>query len=861
MFWDWLSREGWMLPTWWLLVTLAGTAVFPLSVRLLGGLPDKGYTVSRALGMLLVAFVYWIMASYGFIANTTSGMILAWFIVLILGLLAYFNLGERLNWREYWRENRRMIIVAEVLFITLFAIMFVYRAYQNDTATTEKPMEMMFISSIMRSEAFPPNDAWMAGYSISYYHFGYIMTAMLTMLSGLHSGYGFSMMIALIFSLTGLTVFGVGYNLARSRAFSWVSHIRDTAVSKNPAIFVGLLATIFVLIMGNFQMPLVEMPYRSQSAPASYFEWWGMQGFTDMDAIGYSHENSPLSITTPLDNPQSWGRDWWWWHTSRILTDYNFDGSRAPIQPIDEVPAFSFVLMDLHPHVLALPFVTLAISMAINLVLLGRDPNRYEIVLYGLMVGGLIFLNTWDSVIYLILLVGADALRRLIKRDGSLLIDDWLKLMTLGASLVGIAIVAYLPFLISFRSQAGGFIPNLMTPTIFREYFLMFGPLLLLTGGFLLREIWIGLQTKRLNWRLGFTVSGAILGVLLFVMAFFIIVGVLLPQSRTFVSQFIQSNGGWDVVLPEMLSRQASTLVLPVVLFLGLSTIVARLFSAHPDGIDPNENTVNYVPATGITLLLIAAALGVTLVPEFVYLRDNFGTRINTIFKFYYQAWILLGVASSYAVYVMLFEPQADRKLSFLPRLTYGTVLGFVLLACVPFLGFGMYTRAILEQQRHVIPIEQQSALSLDGRGDGISQDYFSAVQCLGNLIQDDNVVVAEASRDTYNSPYGRLGAYYGLPTVINWENHQRQWRGDTYGDIAETRRPNIDQLYSDLRWDIVVPIIEEYEIDYIMYGATERNQHGVAGEDKFIENLSSVCEFGQVRVYVVNPSIAMNNP
>lgn len=861
MFWEWLTREFWILPTWWFLVTLAGVAVFPLSVRLLGGLPDRGYTLARALGLLLVAFVYWILASYGFIVNTTSGMILAWFIVLILGLLAYFNIGERINWREYWRENRRVIVIAEILFITLFVIMFIYRAYQNDTATTEKPMEMMFISSIMRSETFPPNDAWMAGYSISYYHFGYIMTAMLTMLSGLHSGYGFSMMIALLFSLTGLTVFGVGYNMARSRAIQWSIRRFEPSISKNPAILAGLLATAFVLVMGNFQMPLVEMPFRSQSAPASYFEWWGMQGFTDMESVGYSQENSPFALTTPLDNPQSWGRDWWWWHTSRILTDYNFDGTQAVIQPIDEVPAFSFVLMDVHPHVLALPFVALAIGMALNIVLLGRDPNRLEILLYGLMVGGLIFLNTWDGPIYLVLLVGADALRRLIKQDGYLLFDDWFEVFTFGLSLTGIAIVGYLPFLISFRSQAGGFIPNLMTPTLFRHYFLMFGPVLLLSGGFLIREIWQGIRTKRMNWKLGMIVSGAIVGVLLLMMGLFILIGVLLPESRTFVSQFIQSNGGWNVVLPEMLSRQASTLLLPIILFLGLSAIVARLFPKQTENTPTDTLRISYTPATGITLLLIAAAFGVTLVPEFVYLRDNFGTRINTIFKFYYQAWILLGIASSYAVYAMLFEPQAERKVSFIPRTVYTVILGFVLISCVPFLGFGMYTRAVLEQQRHLIPIEQQAPLTLDGRGDGISADYFASVQCLGNLIQGDDVVVAEASRDTYNSPYGRLGAYYGLPTVINWENHQRQWRGATYADISGSRRADIDQLYSDLRWDFALPIIEQYAIDYIMYGATERNQYGVAGEDKFTENLSSVCEYGQVRVYVVNPPVASRNP
>ncbi len=851
MFLEWLSREGWMLPTWWLLVTLAGVAAFPLASRLLGGLPDKGYTLSRTLGMLLIAFVYWLLASYGFIENSTGGMIFAWLIVLSVGLLLYFNTGERINWREYWQENRRVIIVAEILFILFFMTMFVYRAYQNDTFTTEKPMEMNFISGIMRSEAFPPNDPWMAGYSISYYYFGYVMTAMLTMLSGLHSGFGFSMMIALIFALTGLTVFGVGYNLARSRAFVWGTNRLAGSHAKTPALIAGILATLFVLVMGNFQMPLVEMPYRSQAAPASYFEWWGMQSFTDMGSANYVQETGAFPISTPLDNPQSWGRDWWWWHTSRILTDYNFDGTLATVQPIDEVPAFSFILMDLHPHVLSLPFVVLAIGMAINIVLLKRDPNRYEIILYGLMVGGLVFLNTWDGPMFLVIIAGAEALRRLMKRDGSLSADDWLAIIGFGATLGMIALVAYLPFLIGFRSQAGGFIPNLMTPTEFRHYFLMFGPLLLLSGGFLIGEVWQGFNRKRLNFRVGFIGAGGIFFVLLLLMGVFILLGALLPESRSFVSQFIANNGGADVVLPEMLSRQLKTLLLPVLLIAGLIAIVARLFPARNGDSDDEGDTVTYFPATGVTLLLIAAAFGVTLVPEFVYLRDNFGTRINTIFKFYYQAWIILGIASSYAVYAVLFAPQSGRG-TIAPRIGYGLVLAFVLISCVPFLPFGMYTRAILEQQRHTIPVESQAILSLDGRGDSISGDYFAAVQCLGNLVQGDDVIIAEASERTYNSQYGRAGAFYGLPTVINWENHERQWRGSTYANVAGSRRVDIDRMYSDLRWDIALAVIEQYDIDYIMYGPTERTQHGEAGENKFLENLGRICEFGQAQVYVV---------
>ena len=38
------------------------------------------------------------------------------------------------------------------------------------------------------------------------------------------------------------------------------------------------------------------------------------------------------------------------------------------------------------------------------------------------------------------------------------------------------------------------------------------------------------------------------------------------------------------------------------------------------------------------------------LLPEFVYVRDLFGTRMNTVFKLYYQGWLLLGIGSAYGI-------------------------------------------------------------------------------------------------------------------------------------------------------------------------------------------------------------------
>jgi len=848
---EWFAREAWIIPIWWLLVTLAGIAVLPLCLRLLGGLPDKGYAFARAIGMLLVGFVYWTLASYGFIANTTGGMLLAWLIVLVISLLVFFKLGDStFGWRAYWRESKKSIILAELLFAILFIVWTVYRAHQNDTFTTEKPMEIAFISAIMRSEAFPPNDPWMAGFSISYYYFGYLMSAMLSMLSGVSSGVGFSMTIALWFALSGLSAYGVGYNLIRSRASS-----------QRPALLAGLLGFIFVLFSGNFQLPLIEMPFRAQSAPAAYFDFWQVQGYLDVEDS--FQENSALTLSTPLTNPTDWNQGWWWWHTSRILVDYDLNGNPTRTQPIDEVPAFSFILMDVHPHVLALPFVLMTIGLALNLVLKWRAPNRYEILLYGLTIGGLVFLNTWDGPIYLVILAGAEALRRLMRHGiGRLYIEDWLGLITFGVKLLIIAVLAYLPFLIGFRSQAGGILPNLINPTLFRQYFIMFGPVLLLSLSLLTVELWRGSRQNRMNWKLGWRVAAGIAGAVLFLFLFLIIVSAIVPSIQAQVSSLVQQYGGWGVVLPLLLQRRLSFIVLTLVLLAILAAVVARLFPKHHSKIAMmDDEAITYPPAAGFALLLIAAAAGLTLIPEFVYLRDNFGVRINTVFKFYYQAWVLFSIAGVYGIYTILVEVERPRPVLAL-RYAFVVMLAFILIAGVAFPVFAAYSRAILEPGRLTQPPEEQRKLALDGRANSLPPGYYESVLCLGNHVQGDDAVVVEASRDIYNSPYGRVGAFTGIPTVINWEHHESQWRGPTYNDVAGSRRPDVDTLYRDLRWDVAQEIIARYDVDYIVYGPTERAQYGAAGEDKFLEHLQPICTSDSTTIYKVGvDTVVLNAP
>ena len=846
---DWFGREGWIVINWWLLATVAGATVLPLVWRLLGGLPDRGYTLARPLGILLTAYTFWLLAVLGFVQNTAGNMILAWVIVLAVSVTVYVRAdaaGNRFNLREWWRENRTVVIVGEVLFAVLLVSWAIFRAHQPELSTTEKPMDLAFMSAAQNTLNFPPNDPWFAGFSISYYYFGYVIAAMFSTLAGVSTTIGYSMHLALLFALAGTAIFGIVYNLVRSR-YTWratVTEADSAEISprgRTPAVFTGLLAAGFLLILGSYQTPLVEIPYFSGTASDAYLEFWDV-----------NQRRDPVAVSA--DGPAEWGY-WWWFRSARAISDRNINDGHSEV--IAEFPMFSFVLGDSHPHVMALPFVLLAMGLALNVLLSRQRPDRTRVLFYGLCIGALVFLNTWDAPVYIMVLVGADALRRL-RRSGQFSVDDWTEMITLGLSLLVILFVAYLPFLIGFRSQLGGVLPNLINPTGFQQIFLLFGPFLLILPVYLAVEVWRSRQARRMNWGLAGQSALGILLIMLVLLAAFTLLGLISDSVRQTALGYIDANGGIGDVLGEGLARRLDprALLTPVITVFVLLLIIGRLFPKPTAATSQPGRATGYPPANGFALMLIGVAFTLILIPEFVYLRDNFGSRMNTVFKFYYQAWVVLSVACAYGIYTVL----ADRdlpKLAVPMRGAFAVTLIGIIGAGLLFPVFAVRERAWIESG---LRAAENPVLSMNGGPRFSTLDDYQAAMCLAELVGDEPVVVAEAdptanpSRVNYNPRHGRVGSLTGLPIVLGWPGHQSQWRGVAAGPEIDRRAADMRALYNDLRLDAVLPILDRYGIDYIFYGATERDNHGVAGEEKFRQAFPvvEVCTSGQTRIYAV---------
>jgi len=331
--------------SWWLIMEVMGLLVLPLSLRVFRHLPDRGYALAKPLGLLLTGYLLWIGASFGFLSNSRTGILFCMVLVGLASLVLWQR--ERGSIRTFFSRNKRVIAATELLFALAFVGWAVVRAYNPDIAATEKPMEIAFLNTILRSERFPAHDPWLSGFAISYYHFGYLLVAVLTKLSGVAASIGFNLAISLLFALTATGAFSLVYNLV-------ATDMGQSARQGISSIAWALMGPLFVVLIGNLEGLFEVLHTRGLGSPR-FWQWLDVEGLTSAPVNGR---------WVPTDM-------WWWWRASRVVNDRDLRGVHMEV--IDEFPQFSFLLGDMHPHVLALPFVVLALALALNLLLGARD--------------------------------------------------------------------------------------------------------------------------------------------------------------------------------------------------------------------------------------------------------------------------------------------------------------------------------------------------------------------------------------------------------------------------------------------------------------------------------------------------------
>ena len=923
---------------WWAALTMLGLVALPLVYTLLRPLPDRGYAFVKMAGLLLVSAIFWLAGSLGFAGNDGGGIALALAVVGALSLLAYRRSPGDVALGDWLRENWRTVLAAELVFAAVFALWVWVRTQNPAIANTEKPMEFAFLNGVTLSPSFPPLDPWLSGYGISYYYFGYVMTSLLARLAVVPTAVAFNLAVAWLVAGAAVGAYGVTYNLVagkrvtsdEQRVTSSPLAARHSSLLTRRAVLLGIIAALAVPIAGNLQIGL-EVLHGNGVGSDGFWQWLDVRDVND-----------------PADTdgtPRYLSSEWWWWRTSRVIHEYTLSGrAEEGLEPIVEVPAFSYILGDLHPHVLALPFAFLSLGVALAWWLQltskeahakaqrgqGREEEAHvrtqrapsEEVAVGVaterqavdsplgtrlspllevigevgwplwlftavVLGGLSFLNTWDVLIHLFVVLGAFFLG-LWHRQGHTR-GLWGRTALLAVLLVVPAALISLPFYLGFRSQAGPpfLLPMLMRPTRLAHYAIIFG--LPLTA---ISTMLVALAARRRfrHWRAGVGVAAAVVGGLFVLMVLLLWVVAAAQPGGGMVGGLVNELGltlparpegvpalGWGLravaaVLPVWLGARLASPWLLLLLVGLLALVVMALRAGVEEERESQIAQTTQIKGGGIkpvagggpgtlpfALLLILTAVLLTLGPEFVYLRDNFGVRLNTTFKFYYQAWAMFGVAAVFALDYLLTMRRNTAE-----RLVGGAVtVGYVALLAVSLLFpvYAVQSRA-LEYRGAAADAAGQPQERQPATLDGLAllrrfnpSEYEALMWLLGNAVRPGEMppVVLEAVGGQY-SAFGRVAANTGLPTVLGWPGHEWQWRGSDHPEPGR-REAIVEQIYTATDLSTITPLLDELGVTYIYVGDLETGTYGAAGLEKFRDRLEVAFANDRVTIYRWQPA------
>ncbi|MCK4316455.1 MAG: hypothetical protein KAX24_11865, partial [Anaerolineae bacterium] len=436
-------------------------------------------------------------------------------------------------------------------------------------------------------------------------------------------------------------------------------------------------------------------------------------------------------------------------------------------------------------------------------------------------------------------------------------------------------IFLYFPFWLGFQSQAGGILPNLFNGTRLPQFVVMFGPLILIAA------LFVADQGRRDGVRAGevarwtLVVALVILGTLVLVLGLVVALvwlDVIPPQGpAVYLAAWLRGGpipgledvpGASSLISRSLVARLLNPVVLepaPLLLrvvitaqsiiqspfwtALGLTallTTIALLFRTNrriaQSASSPVSQSTNLpiYQSTNFALLLFATGALLTLVVEFVYLRDHFGTRMNTVFKFYFQAWVVWAIAGAYAL------------AGFVRRGRVGVVILVTLLVAA---GLVYPALAIPARAR-----DYGGPPTLDGAAylAKTQPDDYAAIAWLNENVAGTPVIL-EAPGDRFRAYVyeGRVSAHTGLPTLLGWAGHEHQWRGD-YDEPAR-REPDIEALYTSVDPNQALTLLDKYDISYVYVGPVERARYPAAGLAKFAQLMEPVYSAGSVTIYRVD--------
>jgi YYY domain-containing protein len=833
------ENSGLAAVIWWLAVIALGLITFPLTFAILGGLPSRGYILARILSILLISYFVWLTASVKLFQNSRGTHLLALLLIIILSGLVLMRRGREI--RSWVRSNLAFIGVVELVAVGLYLIAILIRVRNPDVWDViwggEKPMDLTYFTAVLKSTSFPPYDPWFAGGYINYYYYGFVYAGVLTKLLGIIPTVAYNLNLSMLFSFTGMAVFSIAYDLVFSsdkvtrRQGDKVNepsphHLVTLSPGQRISITAGLIATTLAILLGNLGQVgvLVDAWYKAGNPTLE----------ESIPLVGTAVRTLDGGFKVLSGTPAPIYTGDWFFLASRAL-NYN-EGEAAPIT---EFPFFTFLYGDLHAHMIALPLTMLALAWAVSHVLNARRKSAtlalawWENGLFwfvgALAIGVLQATNIWDLPTYGVIGVLAVIYAAFEGNGRTINLQLLGQIGVKTAVLIGLALLLFWSFSSNFGAGFSAIGVWDGSTSYLGNYLIVYGLFFLFVLTHLAREF--------RAWTRTWTQEG-------------------LRQWEPAAWPTLLALGLYILLL--LILFRMGYWIAPVVLTL---TIIAGLLGLRP----------NLSAARRIVLILIASALGITLFVEFFVVENTVG-RMNTVFKFYMQVWLILSIVGG--VTAVWAWPSIKKKET--ARRAWLAVLGILVAAAA------LYPILAIKAKWDV-RLSQEAPLTLDGMAfmpyasytesvGGITGNVplsfdYEALKWMQTNIPGSPVVAEGYSDNYYRSITNRVAMYTGLPGIIGWSGHQRQQRAILPGQFIDQRLRDVGTLFNTTSVPEAQNILAKYDVSYIYVGQLEWVLYSPAGLNKFdqmvaIGLLEEVYRNAGTTVYKLlgSDSVAFNN-
>ncbi len=846
------------LPVWILLLVVLTAVGAPIAVAALPNMPDRGLLFARPIALLLMTWIAWMSVVLTGIPAVRATALLGLILTALLSAVLFRSVRERIL--EVASRRRVALGIGEGLFWIAFLYFVWIRALNPDLWHSahggEKPMDLAYLMAAVKSATYPPYDPWFAGGILNYYYYGQLIVAQTIKVSGIIPTTAYNLALPMLYAMTASGAYAVAYTLGR----------RGGVVPERYAIGGGIFAAALATTLGNLGGAIQLFDGLIRLAGTSYASLVPGVNYLVLVAIGLFNW---IVLRRPYDVPVDW-----YWPSTRVIPN-----------TINEFPYFTFLYADLHAHAIALPFTVLAIAVATNAMLaaptrlptlrlpvmgqslhfafplaLPRPAWRVESVrqaldlgarsipirvvpigVAALAIGALWPINSWDFPTYLGLICAATlgpwylrapsdprAFGAAVIRAGSIVALSYLFLLPFHSTFVS--------FYSSVRPT-----PDQSSPV---HYAVIHGLFLFLLISYVAADlstasrasgVWRSIQSFLRRWDR-------------FPHLFALRARLVREDDQT-ISRL---NLVAAIVLVVIAAGIVFEYVLAAILLCLLALVVWRML------LRPRSHESAFV------LLLFGTGLALSAAVEIVALDGDVG-RMNTVFKFYLQVWVMWSIAAAAAAVAMRERLFAVVRTG-ASRAWGITMIVLVVAAAVypivstpgkaaerfdrtipPTLDGTAYMETAIYREDHPTTVRvTELRLSRDLR----------AIEWIWDNV-DGSPVIAEANVPLYR--WGsRISIYTGLPTILGWDWHQTQQRWG-FRHMIEERVRDVRALYSDEDLVRTRGLLQKYNVAYIYVGDLERAYYPPGGLAKFDRmagtDLDVVYDADGVKIYRVRGS------